>query len=332
MDIFVTGATGFIGGRLVRKLIARGDSVVCLVRDPAKADQLRQLGARLVRGDIREPGSLAGAMAGAAAVVHLAASLELGRRHARLMRAINVDGTRNVLGTAVALGVPRIVYTSTIAVFGNTHGAIVDETYRCGKEQLTSAYERTKWEAHYDIAVPLQQRGAPIVIVQPGGVTGAGDTGPHMPQIDFYLRRVPVGVGASSGYTWAHVDDVADGHLLALERGAPGEAYILAGPAMTWKQAMELWAQITGIPAPKLWTPAWMVPPVQGLLDLIERAGASLPVSAEGLGATRDYTYWASADKARRELGWTSRPAEETFREVLAYELKRRGAASSPGG
>ena len=94
--------------------------------------------------------------------------------------------------------------------------------HRCSLEDLPSEYERTKWEAHYDVAVPMQKKGTPVIITQPGGVTGAGDVGPHMQVVDFYLNRFPLGFGAKSGLTWAHVDDIADGHILALEKGKAG--------------------------------------------------------------------------------------------------------------
>ncbi len=320
----MTGATGFIGSHLVRKLTARGDTAVCLVRDPARAENLAALGAALVRGDVTDAASVRAAMRGAEGVYHLAGMYEFGPRYIAQMRAINVEGARIVLETAAELGVPKIVHTSTVGVFGNTHGRVVDESYRCRKEELPSEYERTKWEAHYAVAVPLQARGAPLVITQPGGVTGAGDTSPHMQVMDLYLARLPIGFGAKSGITLAHVDDIADGHILAAERGQDGESYVLAGPALTYKQIQEKWAEITGISPPRVWVPAWMVGVNQRVLSWLERAGLHLPLSAEALASQMDYTFWATADKAKRELGWTSRPIEETFREVLAYEMNRR--------
>ncbi len=255
MKIFVTGASGFIGSHLVAKLIVRGHSVVCLVRDPSRATQLARQGAILASGDVTNRDSMREPMRGADAVFHLAGWYALGIRRDEInsMRAINVDGTRNVLELAVDLGVPKVMHTSTVGVFGNTHGQVVDESYRAAKDTLKSEYERTKWAAHYEIAVPLQQRGAPVIILQPGGVTGAGDSAQHVVLYKFFLRRFPVMFGASSGVTWAHVDDIAEGHILAMERGRVGESYILAGPAMTYRELMEQFAKITGLPGPKIW-------------------------------------------------------------------------------
>ncbi len=325
MKIFVTGGNGFIGSHLVAQLVARGDTVICLVREPNRAPALQALGAHVVRGDITERASIKDALRGADAVLHLAGMYKLGRKFFSMMHAINVDGARNVLETAAELGMPKIIHTSTVGVFGNTLGKIVDETYKVSKEILTSAYERTKWEAHYEVAVPLQQKGAPIIITQPGLVTGAGDPSPHIQQVDLYLQRTPIGFGANAGITWAHVDDIADGHIRALARGKPGEAYILAGPACTWKQLMESWEPLTGIPAPKIWAPNWMINLARQSVDILERMGINLEYSAEGMAALVDYTFWGTANKAKRELEWQPRPIDETSRDVLEYEMKKRG-------
>ncbi len=326
MKIFVTGATGFSGSHLVPKLLARGDAVTCLVRDPNKATPLSKMGAQLAAGDVTQRESMRVPMQSAETVFHLAGMYEFGKVDVRRMRAVNVDGTHNTLELAAELGVPHIIHASTVGVFGNTHGKIVDEAYRIPKETLPSVYEQTKWEAHYDVAVPLQQKGAPVIIVQPGGVTGPGDTSPHAAIFDSYLNRMPFMFGATSGLTWAHVDDIAAGHIAALDKGKSGEAYILAGPCLTYKQSMEMWQAITGIPIPKIWMPGWATALTGSVVGLIERAGGSVPlVSSESLGSLTDYTFWASADKAKRELGWQPRPVEELLREVLDYELRKRG-------
>ena len=211
MKIFVTGASGFIGSHLVSKLIARGHTAICLVRDPSRAALLAQQGAQLALGDATNRDSMREPMRGADAVFHLAGWSALGIRRDEInrMRAVNVDGTRNVLELAVELGVPKILCTSTVGVFGNTRGQIVDEGFRAAKDSLQTEYERTKWAAHYEIAVPLQQRGAPVLILQPGGVTSAGDSARHVVLYRFFLQRIPVMFGARSGLTWAHVDDIA---------------------------------------------------------------------------------------------------------------------------
>lgn len=322
MKAFVTGATGFIGRHLVTKLLARGHTVICLVRDPSKAVRLKEEGAVLARGDVTNRDSMREPMRGADAVFHLAGWYALGVRRGEIsqMRAINVDGARNVLELAAELGVPKILHTSTIGVFGNTGGRTVDESFRAAKDSLNSEYERTKWAAHYEVAVPLQERGAPVIILQPGGVTGAGDSSPHVLLFRLFLRRTPVMFGARSGLTWAHVDDIAEGHILAMERGRAGESYILAGPALTYREMMEVFAKITGTPPPRFWLNAWATKVTGRVLGGLETLGLRLPeLSEEGVSAMADYTFWASAEKAQRELAWQARPMEATFRDTLDW-------------
>ncbi len=325
MKIFITGGNGFIGSHLVAKLRARGDDVICVLRDPSKATDLHKTGAQLVKGDVTEPDSMREAMRGADAVMHLAGMYKFGSKFIPQMRAINVDGAHNVLQMAAELGVPKIIHTSTIGVFGNTHGEIVDESYFCDKPELVSEYELTKWEAHYEVAVALQKQGAPVIILQPGAVMGAGDVSPHTQVMNFYLRRFPLGFGAKSGITVVHVDDCAEGHIQALERGTPGEAYIISGEAVTYKQLLEHCHALCGIPIPKIWLPSWMIALNQKALNLNESVGIHLPINAESLHSMQDYTFWAKSDKARREIGWHTRPLDETLREALDFEMRKLG-------
>lgn len=324
MKAFITGATGFIGGALARQLAARGDTVICLVRDPARAGDLKKIGAQLVRGDITEPATLREPMRGADVVYHLAGSYQYGPKYIPQMRAINVDGARNVLELAAELGVPKIVHTSSVAVFGDTRHKIMDESYRTELDTLPTEYERTKWQAHYEVAVPLQARGAPLIITQPGVVTGPRDPSPHMQIMEFYLNRFPMAFGAESGVSWSHVEDIANGHILAAERGKPGESYILAGPSLTWKQVQQKWQEITKIPPAKIWIPGWMIGANQIMIGAMERVGLPTPFSAEGLASMRDCTFWGSPAKAEQTLGWKQRPLMDAFREVLEYEMNKR--------
>lgn len=323
MNIFVTGATGFIGSHLVPILIKRGHRVTCLVRDPARAD-VALSGAMLAQGDITDRESVRAAMRGADAVFHLAAWYTVGAIDKQKMRAINVEGTRNVLQVAAELGVSKIVYTSTAGVFGNTRGKIVDETYRIDVVELASEYERTKWQAHYEIAVPMQRAGVPIVIVHPGITVGPGDTSPVTNFYDFYFRRMPVMFGARSGGSWAHVNDIAEGHALAMERGRVGEAYIIAGPSFTYRDAMLKWQAITGIPAPRIWLPGWFAAMLAQAMAVAERFGVRSTFSSEGLRSLADSTWFVSAEKAKRELGWQPGPIELAFQETLEYEKRKR--------
>ncbi len=324
MRYFVTGATGFIGRHLVPKLIEHGHEVVCLVRNPDKAEPLKKIGATLAQGDVTDRESLRAPMTHVDGVFHLAGLYEYGHQYHDKMLAINVDGARHVFEVGVERGVSKMVHTSTVAVFGNTHGKIVDETYRIEKRELSSEYERTKWAAHYEVALPMIQHGAPILITQPGVVTGPGDTSPISLVFQYYLQRMPVMFGPKSGVTWAHVDDIAEGHILAMEQGKIGEAYILAGPSMNYKDVFTQWSKITGIPGPMIWMPEGAAGVMSSVVGLLERAlRLKTSLSSEALATFNNYTFYGSADKAKRELGWQPRPVEQVFKEVLDFELAR---------
>ncbi|HUK63422.1 MAG TPA: NAD-dependent epimerase/dehydratase family protein, partial [Dongiaceae bacterium] len=318
--------TGFIGRPLVRKLVAAGHQVTALVRDPATAAATTSPSVTLAEGDVTDRASVSRAVAGAEGVFHLAGLYALGRAHHARMAAINVGGTRNVIEAAVEAGVRRIVHTSTVGVFGNTHGRLVDESYRVEKGALGSEYERTKWAAHYEVALPAIARGAPVIIVQPGGVTGPGDASPLAQLYDMFLKRMPVMLGATSGITVAHVDDIVDGHIGAMQRGRVGESYILAGPALTYRQIMEIFQEITGIAGPSIWLPGGAAAAMSKVASVIESfTSAGLTFNSESLATLNDYTFWATSAKAERALDWHARPAEATFADALAFELSRRG-------
>jgi nucleoside-diphosphate-sugar epimerase len=319
MKAFVTGGTGFIGGQLVRRLVERGDEVYALARSETGKAKLAALGATVVWGDITDCESMREGMRGSDVVFHLAAWYKLGASDWRQAHKINVEGTHNVLGLAFDLGVPKIVYTSTVAVFGDTHGQLVDETYQMPNQPFVTEYDRTKWLAHYEVALPLIARGAPIVIVMPGAVYGLGDTSLVGQMMQAYLRGWMVFFpGPETVLTYAHVDDIVTGHLLAAEKGRVGESYVLAGPAAPLGEIAQLWSRVSGRRAPLAYVPARLLRP---LAPLAKCLGQALPMpemlSADAvniLGAT----YIASAAKAQAELGWQLRPLEDGMRATLA--------------
>lgn len=239
----------------------------------------------------------------------MAAWYKVGGSGARDAHRVNVDGTRVVLEAMRDAGVPKGVYTSTLAVFGDTRGRIVDETYRTNGPFAT-AYDETKWRAHYEVAVPLIERGLPLVIVQPGVVYGVGDHSPLRPVIDRYLTRRLPAIPARTAYCWGHVEDTATAHRLAMSHGTPGETYIIAGPPHTLADALAIAESVTGIPAPRMRIP-----------DLVTGLLARVPgANAEGLRAM-GATYLGSNAKARRELGFDPRPLRDGFAEVLPAHL-----------
>lgn len=308
MRYFVTGATGFVGGRVVQRLLAEGHEVVALARNPAAAGSLRDLGAEVAPGDVTDRESMRGPMAGVDGVFHLAAWYKIGAKDKSAADRVNVDGTRNVLTLMAELGVPKGVYTSTIAVFGDTRGQVVDESCRHDGPWL-SEYDRTKGKAHFEVAEPMMREGLPLVVVQPGVVYGPGDTSQLRPLLVRYLRGKLRAVPKRSAYCWSFVDDVATGHLLAMDRGRVGESYIIAGPPHTLIEAFEIAERITGIPAPRFH-------PSPGFL----RALAAITRS-EVLRVAAGATYLGSNAKARKELGYEPRPLEDGLRETLGHEM-----------
>lgn len=327
---FLTGATGFVGGALARQLVEAGHTVHALVRTPASADALRRLGVRLFVGDITAPDTIPPGMRAVDGVFHVAAWYRIGARGAGVARAVNVDGTRHVLEAMRALSVSKGVYTSTVAVNSDTRGQRVDESYRYRGPHL-SEYERTKWAAHYEVALPMQQAGLPLVTVLPGIVYGPGDTSSVRAGIVDYLRGRMAVLPEGAGGCWVHVEDVARGHVLAMERGRIGESYILAGEALTFAEAFARAERITGVAAPRIHPPPALVRAASVVMGLVERVVSMPPAySAEGLRVLAGVTYYAASDKARRELGFTTRPFDEGWRETLAHEMRMLGMGPAP--
>jgi nucleoside-diphosphate-sugar epimerase len=326
MKVFLTGGTGFIGGRLAKRLAEKGAQVIALVRDPRKAIELDALGIRLIQGDIRDKASMLEGMRGVDQVYHVAAWYKVGSKERELAETINIQGTRNVMELVKELSIPRCVYTSTIAVYSNTHGVEVDETYRFKGEHL-SIYDETKWRAHYEIVEPMMQAGLPVIIVMPGLVYGPGDTSSVGEALDSYLRRTLPIVPRGTVYNWAHVEDIVKGHMLAMEKGKVGESYHLTGPQFDMETVFHLSEQLTGVPAPSVVMPAevlkCLIPIMAGLGKLV-----LLPptFTAEGLRVVAGVTYLADSSKARRELGFATRPLEDGLKETLVYLQQRKSS------
>ena len=324
---FVTGATGFIGGRVARQLVANGHSVIALVRSPDRAADLRELGVELARGDVTERASLIEPMRNADGIFHLAGWYQIGVRDTSPAQRINVDGTRNTLEVMRDLGIPRGVYTSTLAVFGDTRGFLPDENYTY-RGPFLSEYDRTKAAAHYDVADPLMRDGLPLVIVQPGVVYGPNDPSIMGDTLRAYLhRQLPI-VPRTAEYCWGHVDDMARAHLLAMQKGRAGQSYIIAGPRHSLDAALAIAERITGIPRPRRYASRGMLNAAASLMALIERF-TSVPqtYSAEGLRVAGAW-YLGSSAKARHDLGFEARSLEDGLRETLTFELERRPPAT----
>lgn len=324
MTFFLTGATGFVGGAVARELRAAGHDVRALVRNPSAAASLAAIGVALHAGDITDRNSMRAPMTGVDGVFHVAGWYKVGLRDRAAAVAINIDGTRNVLELMRELQIPKGVYTSTLAVNSDTRGTVVDETYRFRGRHL-SVYDWTKAEAH-KIADALIAEGLPLVIVQPGLIYGPGDTsGVRTTLIQYLQRKLPM-APAGAAYSWAHVDDEARGHVLAMKNGLPGRSYFLAGPVHTLVEALTIAENITGIPAPKLRLPPVVLKGAAGLMRVAELVATLPPAAAsESLRVLAGVTYLGTSARARAELGWRARPLRDGLADTLRHEMKLLG-------
>lgn len=322
MKVFVTGATGFIGGEVVRQLCERGDEVACLVRNPKKGAALRELGCELVAGDLSDERAIRKGMEGCDAVIHAAAVYEVGIPASQrpAMKEANVGGTERVLSAALEAKIQRVVYVSTVGVFGNTHGRIVDESYEHPAKEFTSAYEQTKWEAH-QVAKRLIGEGLPCVIVQPGGVYGPGDTSSVGQLLNQFLGgKMPLMPFPELGICLSHVEDIAAGILLALDKGKPGEAYVLSGPATTMREAIDVVAEVTDRKPPRGAIPTPLMKAMIPIGPLVGKVMGQPPNLRELISSADGVTFWASYDKAKAELGYQPRGLQQGLRDMLAAE------------
>ena len=321
MKYFVTGATGFVGGVLVRKLREQGHEAHVSVRDPEKAQNLQAIGVRLSKGDVTDKESMREAMRGVDGVYHVAGWYKVGVKDKRDAERVNVQGTRNVLELMQELKIPKGVYTSTCAVNSDTHGKVVDERYHFTGKHL-SEYDRTKAAAH-EVAKQFIADGLPLVIVMPGMIYGPGDTSSLRTNIiDFLKGRLPM-LPTQTGFCMAHVEDTVDGHILAMEKGVPGETYIIAGEPYRIADVFKLAGEVTGRR-----TPMTVPHQIMKILSVLVRPfDLFLPetYTSEGLRVIAGVTYWGDNSKARRELGYNPRPFREGWAETLRHEMKLLG-------
>ncbi|HKB71885.1 MAG TPA: hopanoid-associated sugar epimerase [Thermoanaerobaculia bacterium] len=315
----VTGGTGFVGAHVVRALLARGRCVRCLARTGSSLANVEGLPVEIVRGDLREPASLARGAAGVDTLYHCAADYRLYARDPRELYAANVDGTENVLRAAVDAGVRRIVHTSSVATLSPRGGEPADETRPASPDSVIGHYKRSKVLAER-VALRWAAEGAPVVVVNPSTPVGELDVKPTPTGrivVDFLRRRMPAYV--DTGLNLVDVRDVAEGHLRAAEKGRPGERYILGNRNMTLKEIFDVLAAITGLPSPRVRLPHW-VPIAAAAVDTgIARLLNREPrVPLESARMARHRMYFDSS-KAVRELGFPQSPVEDALARAVAW-------------
>jgi len=319
MKVLVTGATGFVGSNLAAALVARGDQVRVLRRATSRMAALQGLPVEYIVGDILDPDSLAAAVRGCQAVFHVAATAEYWRSQRETIYRVNVEGTRNVLRTAMDYGVQRLVYTSSVAALGYPkRGTLANESQAYPTELSWWAYGHSKHLAELEVRQAVSQ-GLPAVIVNPTIVIGPKDlnfiSGSLIrASVRGQLRVVPPG-----GANVVHVDDVVIGHLAAADRGRVGERYILGGENLShWEMAVIL-AEVTGGPPPRLVLPYQSLAPLASLVDAINAVSRRPPLVAGEQIRLGGEAFYVDCSKAVRELGLPQTPFRQAAADAYAW-------------
>lgn len=321
MTTLVTGATGFVGSAVLRKLLQRGHQVRALVRPTADRRNLEDVAAEVATGDLTDRASLDRAMRGCDTVFHVAADYRLWVPDPARMFAINVEGTRHIMEAAGAAGARRIVYTSSVATLGTSKDSTpaTEDTVATAADMI-GAYKRSKHAAEALVREMVAGHGLPAVIVHPSTPIGPRDVKPTPTGrlvVEAASGRMPAFV--DTGLNVVHVDDVADGHVLALEHGRIGRHYILGGDDLTLGQILSIVAEITGRPAPRLKLPHGAILPFAALAELWAKVGGGEPFATrEGVKMARKKMFYSSA-RAIQELDYRPRPAREAIANAIAW-------------
>ncbi len=329
MKALVTGATGFVGAAVARALERAGWQVRVLVRSGSDRSNLQPLAVEIAEGDLADSSSLERALDGCAGLFHVAADYRLGARDPAQLYRTNVDGTRNILNAARKAGVPRIVYTSSVATIGiPPDGSPGEERTPVDLSHMIGHYKRSKYLAEEVARDAARTMGMSVVIVNPSTPVGPGDIRPTPTGqlvLDAASGRMPAYV--DTGLNIVHVDDVAAGHLLAFERGKAGERYILGGEDMTLQTILAQIARLVGRTPPRIRLPYAAVLPVAYLAEAFAKvSGRSGRVTLEGVRMSRKRMFFSSG-KAVAELGYRWRPPVDAFEDAVRW-FRERGLLS----
>ena len=317
--IYITGATGFIGNRLARRLLERGERVRCLVRSPQKADELQALGAELMVGDIADEQAHYDGLRDAKLAYHLAAIYDIGIVDSRALQKTNVEGTRAFLSAVEKRNTARAVYVSTtVALPPSDRGN--REPHDAHTGPYPSEYQRTKADAHR-LARAAQDRGLPVIIACPSFVYGPGDNGPGGRfTSDILRKRVPALLTNPGSFSYVHVDDVVDGLIAAGDRGKPGETYLLTGEGATMNEFALRIAKLGRTRPPILRFPAALAQLTGSMLDVVARpSGLRFAITREGVATIARDEYLHTHERAKRDLGYSPRSLDQGLPETVAY-------------
>ena len=322
MKIFVTGGTGFIGTSLIKRLAGQGHEVIAMARRPEKLPSTNHSHIHPIPGDLADPVLLSRSMEGCRQVYHLAALAKSWARNPGEFDQTNIEGTRNVMEAGRKAGVERVVHTSTVMVMGPTDGFIANESTPIPRDHL-SHYQRTKAVAE-DLVSQYNQKGLKIVTVSPSLVYGPGLGNRRVSFNRFlhdFLTGKPVvipGHGTQS-FNCVYLEDVVTGHLLAMERGQPGERYILGGENISLRDLLQLVNKMTGLNK-KIFHVPFGVAKTLGLIDEARaRLFGGTPLLTWNSVETYRHSWAYSSEKAIRELGYTPRPLQEGLNLTLRW-------------
>jgi dihydroflavonol-4-reductase len=326
VTVLVTGGTGVVGRPLVERLVHDGVDVRALARSEDSAAALRELGAEPVRGDVLDPETLKAAMPGCELVYHAAGFNAFCLRDPAPMFEVNVRGSENVVRAAAQAGVERVVYTSSAASLGERKGTVGSEEspHRGG---FLSAYERSKFEAERAVLAAAEKTGAAVVCVNPASVQGPGRaTGSTKLLLDYLNGRLKAVV--DSTLSLVDVDDCTTGHVLAAQRGKPGERYVLSSATLTVREGLALLTRISGIEQPVRTVPPWVAMAVAAAVESVAWARRDTPRICRELARTLTHGHAYDGTKASRELGLRYTPIEETLARTIAW-WEEQGLLSS---
>ncbi|MCH4091307.1 hopanoid-associated sugar epimerase [Acetobacter sp.] len=317
----VTGATGFVGSAVARVLLARGHALRLMVRAGSDRRNIADMPAELVEGDLSNPASFAKAVEGCRYVFHVAADYRLWVPDPAPMMAANVEGTRLLMQAAQAAGVEKIVYCSSVAALGLIgDGTISTEETPVNEHSVIGIYKKSKYRAEQEVLRMVREQGLKAVIVNPSTPVGPRDIKPTPTGqmiLDCAAGKMPAYV--DTGVNIVHVDDVAEGHALALERGVIGEKYILGGQNYLLGDLFRMVAEIAHVKAPRIVLPQEVIWPVAVASEwLSRRFGIEPRVTREMLAMSRKKMFFSS-DKAIRDLGYTPRPAYDAARDAINW-------------
>ena len=316
----VTGATGFVGSAVARALLRQGQRVRILARPGSNRRNLGSLCVEIAEGSLEEPESLARAVTGCRYVYHVAADYRLWVPNPGQMFRANVVGTRDLMMAALAAGVERVVYTSSVATRGLLPKSSADEETPSRAEDMIGPYKRSKFEAEEVVRKLAHERGLPVVIANPSAPVGPGDVKPTPTgRMILEAARGQMPAFVDTGLNIVHVDDVAEGHLAAAEKGRIGERYVLGGENMSLAEILAEVSRAAGRRAPRLRVPHSMLYPVAVGAELAARLTGREPmITLDGVRMSRKKMYFSS-EKASRELGYRPRPAREAIVDAVSW-------------